>query len=91
MVKQEATKSHIGHWRTSANGNLTVDANGDEKTDYLRWRLLDDRGRQTWHYLESDEENEKWSQTIADRHHIGLPTVFLAFPVASNCQINVPD
>ncbi|KAN0078765.1 Terpenoid cyclases/protein prenyltransferase alpha-alpha toroid [Elaphomyces granulatus] len=74
LVKQESTKSHIGHWKTSANGHLTVDANGDEKTDYSRWRLLDARGRQTWHYLESDEENERWPQSIADRYHMGLPT-----------------
>jgi lanosterol synthase len=47
----------------------------DEKTDYTRWRLLDERGRQTWHYLETDEEVEKWPQTAADKFHLGLPTV----------------
>lgn len=66
---------HIAPWRTAAEGHLTQDANGDGKTDYSRWRLLDDRGRQTWHYLESDEENAKWPQSIADKYHLGLPTV----------------
>lgn len=70
--------SHIGPWRTAAQGHLTPDANGDSKTDYSRWRLLDDRGRQTWHYLESDEEAAKWSQSVADKYFLGLPTVLLS-------------
>jgi hypothetical protein len=71
-MKDEAKQSPIGPW------HLTIDANGDEKTDYSRWRLLDDRGRQTWHYIESDEEDEKWPQSVADRYSLGLPTVFLS-------------
>jgi lanosterol synthase len=70
--------SHIGPWRTAAQGHLTLDANGDSKTDYSRWRLLDDRGRQTWHYLESDEEAAKWPQSVADKYFLGLPTVLLS-------------
>lgn len=46
-----------------------------EKTDYSRWRLLDERGRQTWHYLDGDEELKTWPQSTADKYHIGLPTV----------------
>lgn len=49
----------------------------DERTDYSKWRLLDERGRQTWHYLESEEEIEEWPQSVADKHHLGLPTVLL--------------
>lgn len=45
------------------------------QTDYSRWRMKSDHGRQTWHYLESDEENEKWPQTTADKWFLGLPTV----------------
>lgn len=45
------------------------------KTDYSRWRLLDEKGRQTWHYLEDDEEVKKWPQTTADKYFLGLPTV----------------
>ena len=50
-------------------------AASDEKTDYSRWRLLDDDGRQTWHYLETDEEIAKWPQSTADKYHLGLQTV----------------
>lgn len=67
---------HIGPWRTAAQGHLTVDDNGDAQTDYARWRLLDDRGRQTWRYLESDEENDNWPQSVAEKYFLGLPMVF---------------
>lgn len=40
-----------------------------------QWRLKDDRGCQTWHYLESDEELKAWPQTAADKHFLGLETV----------------
>lgn len=46
-----------------------------ERTDYSRWRLLDERGRQTWHYLENDEDAAEWPQTTADKYFLGLPTV----------------
>ncbi len=66
-----------------ANGGAQAGQNGnikhprqDVKTDYARWRLLGERGRQTWHYLETDEEVEKWPQTVADRYMLGLPTVY---------------
>ena len=47
----------------------------DPQTDPSRWRLLDEQGRQTWHYLQSDEEIKEWPQSIADRYFLGLPTV----------------
>lgn len=47
----------------------------NEATDIQRWRLLDEQGRQTWHYLETDEEAKAWPQSIADRYHLGLPLV----------------
>jgi hypothetical protein len=37
--------------------------------------LVDEEGRQTWRYLESDAENQEWPQSIADKYHLGLPTV----------------
>ena len=45
------------------------------KTDHTRWRLKDDRGRQTWHYLETNEQLKQWPQTIADRYFLGMDTV----------------
>jgi len=59
-----------------ANGSAkSSDRVEDPKTDYTRWRLEDDRGRQTWHYLQSDEELKRWPQTTADKYHLGLNTV----------------
>ena len=46
-----------------------------ERTDYTRWRLLDERGRQTWHYLEDDEDAKEWPQSTADKYFLGLPLV----------------
>jgi lanosterol synthase len=48
---------------------------GHEKTDYTRWRLLDDRGCQTWHYLKTEEEIKAWPQSKADKYFLGLETV----------------
>ncbi|RVD80476.1 uncharacterized protein DFL_008373 [Arthrobotrys flagrans] len=42
-------------------------------TDYSRWRLKDDHGRQTWHYL-SEAEAKKWKQSTADKYFLGLNT-----------------
>lgn len=47
----------------------------DEPTDLHRWRLLDERGRQTWHYMTTDNDFKAWPQTIADRYHLSLPLV----------------
>jgi lanosterol synthase len=46
-----------------------------ERTDHSRWRLLDERGRQTWHYLEDDEDAREWPQSTADKYYLGLPLV----------------
>lgn len=62
-----------GKAQAPGNGKAPI----PKKTDYRRWRLLDERGRQTWHYLESDEEAEAWPQSTADRYHLGLPLVCL--------------
>lgn len=67
--------SPVGPWRTDAQGHLKSDDNGDPKTDYTRWRLVNEEGRQTWRYLESDTENSAWLQTVAEKYHMGLPTV----------------
>lgn len=44
-------------------------------TDLTRWRLLNERGRHTWHYLTTDEAVQAWPQSIADKHFLGLPVV----------------
>ncbi|KAI0157962.1 terpene synthase [Hypoxylon sp. FL1284] len=46
----------------------------EEKTDPTRWRMLDENGRHTWHYLEDDGAVEKWPQSCADKWYLGLDT-----------------
>lgn len=46
-----------------------------ETTDRQRWRLRDDAGCQTWHYLEDDDEAKEWPQSLADKYFLGLPMV----------------
>lgn len=67
--------------KRGANGHAQVPigvkskADGDQKTDYTRWRLRDDRGCQTWHYLQTEEEVKEWPQSAADRYFLGMETV----------------
>ncbi|KAL2830617.1 terpenoid cyclases/protein prenyltransferase alpha-alpha toroid [Aspergillus cavernicola] len=44
-----------------------------EDLDRSRWRLKNDNGRHTWHYLEDDEAVRLWPQTLADKYYLGLP------------------
>lgn len=53
-----------------------------DRTDYSKWRLLDEHGRQTWHYLEDDTSAEKWPQSTADKYFLGLPTELPELPPA---------
>lgn len=84
MARLSAANAPNGALRRSPRRSQAPLANGtksggdektDEKTDYTRWRMLDDNGRQTWHYLESDEEVKKWPQNVADKYYLGLATV----------------
>ncbi|KAI0396768.1 terpene synthase [Xylariaceae sp. FL0594] len=45
-----------------------------DKTDRSRWRLRDERGRLTWHYLEDDQSVKEWPQSIADKWYLGMDT-----------------
>lgn len=55
--------------------NGSADITTINATDLTRWRLLDERGRQTWHYLATDEEVQAWPQSLCDKHHLDLPLV----------------
>lgn len=65
--------------------NLRRNRGGPYKTEPVtelrRWRLRNVGGRQTWHYLESNEECEAWPQTLLDKHSLGLSTVSNLFYV----------
>ncbi|KAK5162917.1 uncharacterized protein LTR77_011078 [Saxophila tyrrhenica] len=55
------------------NGTTTYHLEAsDAKTDHTRWRLRDDDGRHTWHYLQTDEELKQWPMTVADRYFLGM-------------------
>ncbi|KAL1890916.1 Lanosterol synthase (Oxidosqualene--lanosterol cyclase) [Ceratocystis pirilliformis] len=43
------------------------------KTDATRWRLKDDDGCHTWHYMADDEAEKEWPQSDADRWYLGIP------------------
>lgn len=73
----------IDHGNGHANGNKAATTKGSSMrtedweagTDHTRWRMKDDRGTQTWHYLESDEEVKAWPQSRADKWYLGMETV----------------
>ncbi|KAF2685400.1 terpene synthase [Lentithecium fluviatile CBS 122367] len=66
--RQEKTNGAV---KDSARGKGGV---AESKTDRTRWRLEDERGCQIWRYLESDEECEKWPQSVADKYFLGMDT-----------------
>nr|POE87318.1 lanosterol synthase [Quercus suber] len=60
----------------TSNGSInSVQRTDVRKTDYNRWRLRNDRGVQTWHYLETDDEVKAWPMTIADKYFLGMDTL----------------
>jgi lanosterol synthase len=73
-VNATATATASNHTKSSATS--TRKAKLSDRTDYMRWRMLDERGRQTWHYLEDDEAANEWPQSTADKYYLGLPTVW---------------
>jgi lanosterol synthase len=77
MARTRPEKKPQDDRQSTSNGKKVLNGRvqKDQKTDYSRWRLLDEAGRQTWHYLRTDEEVKKWPQSIADKFHLGLPTV----------------
>jgi lanosterol synthase len=72
-----------GHANGHANGSVKQTelshTNGfvhsfDKSTDRSKWRLKDEMGRHTWHYLEDEEQLKAWPQTTVEKHHLGLET-----------------
>ncbi|KAK0250659.1 hypothetical protein B0A54_01524 [Friedmanniomyces endolithicus] len=68
-----------GHANGSTKPLQNID---DPRTDPYRWRLRNDRGVQTWHYLQTDEEVKQWPITVADKHYLGLGTGLPDLPPA---------
>lgn len=60
---------------------------GHTKTDRRKWRLLDERGRQRWRYLRSEEEAQAWPIQTFENYALGLDTVCMhALPFPSGYQ-----
>ena len=74
-TKQTVINGNASNPEKQLNGTTVASIGKQETTDIQRWRLLDEAGRQTWHYLETDEEVKDWPQSTADRYHLGLPLV----------------
>ena len=76
-----ATKKNL----TTSNFKNGQKIDVSTRTDYSRWRLRDIKGRQTWHYLETDEAMKDWPQSTVDKYFLGLPTVRCSTCV---CKLN---
>ena len=75
-----------------SNGSINhISRTVDQKTDHTRWRLRDDRGRQTWHYLDNDEELKEWRMTVADKYFLGFDTVSDSQKGVSFCACAEPN
>jgi hypothetical protein len=57
---------------------------GMSRTDHTRWRLKDEDGDHTWHYLDEDEARE-WPQSIIDKHFLDMPLVQHLNSLHSRC------
>ncbi|CAI4214776.1 unnamed protein product [Parascedosporium putredinis] len=56
----------------------------EKKTDLSRWRLQDDGGRLTWHYMLDEQAAKEWPQSDADKWYLGLPLDAPDLPKAMN-------
>jgi lanosterol synthase len=74
--KGKANGAVNGHGGVNGTANGSTSFNKEiQKTDYSRWRLENIRGCQIWKYMESDEANKAWPQSVADKYHLGMDTV----------------
>lgn len=73
--------------KRASDGRVDVDRKRPRiarTTDRSRWRLLDESGRLTWHYLEDDKAAKEWPQSIADKWYLGLDTGLPDLPKPKN-------
>lgn len=78
-IKQNGHTQSNGNTKPGTQKPLIKSPTLSKRTDYSRWRLLDERGRQTWHYLEDEEDAKDWPQSTADKYFLGLPIVRIMF------------
>ena len=84
MVKESIpANGHTSYGKQLKDLAVGLESN-EETADINRWRLRDEHGEQTWHYLETDAQVKAWPQTTADRYHLGLPLVLLPLSECSS-------
>ncbi|KKA26637.1 hypothetical protein TD95_002643 [Thielaviopsis punctulata] len=59
------------------------------KTDVTRWRMKDDEGTHTWHYLADEATAKEWPQSDADKWYLGIPMNLPDLPPADNALDSV--
>ena len=83
-MKQRLSNGSTDDPEKHQNGTTVASTNEQLTTDIHRWRLRDEAGRQTWHYLETDEKVKAWPQSAADKYFLGLPLVSIVLPPCSH-------
>ena len=76
---QEGLRSRIsgtvnGDSLNKSHGAISTGVDTIERTDYSRWRLEVEHGRQTWTYIDPSKVST-WTQSIPEKYHLGLETV----------------
>ena len=79
----EHTTKQNGQTILNSNNSNTVNDHAEE-TDLTRWRVKDEDGRHTWHYLRDDEACKAWPQDTPTKYFLGLPTDQPDLPQATN-------
>jgi hypothetical protein len=90
MVVRRRVDDKQANCSANASTNSTLkpieDYDAELKTDHSRWRMKNVDGRQTWHYLESDEQLKAWPMTAADKYYLGQDTVRLSESWPARCS-----
>lgn len=61
--------------KTGPGTEATEKLRTEYKTDPTRWRLKDNDGRHTWHYITDDGEMREWPQSMAEKWYMKLSLV----------------
>src|ERR1700685_928785 len=58
-----------------------------ERTNYSRWRLQVEHGRQIWTYIDPSQV-PAWPQSIPEKYHLGLETVAPQLRIQSDSRVS---
>jgi hypothetical protein len=69
-------RQQVKAYSSAKDSNLQrSDEDNVDRTDLSRWRLVNDKGRHSWHYLAPYQDPEKWPMTIPEKWYLGLEMV----------------